>query len=53
MYKAVFEDDEFEIIDADNDKEAIEESYKCESEHGIVFNVFEIDENFDEVRTVF
>lgn len=53
MYKAVYEDEEFEIILADNDREAKEEAYKYESKHGIIFNLFEIDENYDEVRTLY
>ena len=53
MYKAVYEDEEFEIIFADNDNEAIKEADTYEKQHGIVFNLFEIDENYDEVRTVY
>lgn len=53
MYKAVYEDEEFEIFNADNDDEAIGEAGYFECYHGIVFNVFEIDENYDEVRTVY
>ena len=53
MYKAIYEDEEFEIIYADNDNEAMKEADKYESEHGIVFNLFEIDEDYDEVRTVY
>ena len=53
MYKAVYEDEEFEVIYADNDREAMKEADKYESEHGIVFNLFEIDENYEEVRTVY
>ena len=33
--------------------EAMKEADKYESEHGIVFNLFEIDENYDEVRRVY
>ena len=53
MYKAIYEDEEFEIIYADNDNEAMKEADKYESEHGIVFNLFEIDEDYDEVRRVY
>lgn len=52
-YKAVFEDGEFEIIFAKNDREAFEEAQELENEHGIVFDIFEIDENYNEIRTVF
>lgn len=53
MYKADYADDNFEVIYADNDKEAMKEAEKYESEHGIVFNVFEIDEEYNEVRTIY
>ena len=53
MYKAVYEDEEFEIIYADNDNEAMKKADRYESEHGIVFNLFEIYENYDEIRTVY
>lgn len=53
MYEALYEDEEFEIIYADNDNEAMKEANKYESKHGIVFNLFEIDDNYDEIRTVY
>lgn len=53
MYKAEYEDENFEMILADNDNEAMKEAGRYESEHGIVFNLFEIDENYDEIRTVY
>lgn len=53
MYKAIYEDEEFEIFYADTDKEAMKQADTYESEHGIVFNLFEIDENYEEVRTVY
>ena len=53
MYKAVYEDEEFEIINADTDHEARKEADTYEDEHGIVFNIYEIDENYNEIRTVY
>ena len=53
MYKAEYEDEEFEIIYADNDNEAMKEANKYENQHGIVFNLFEIDDDYDEIRTVY
>lgn len=53
MYKAEYEDEDFEIIYADNDNEAMKEAESYEDEHGIVFNLFEIDENYNEIRTVY
>lgn len=52
-YRAEFEDDNFEMILADNDREATEQAYDLEEEHGIVFNLFLLDDNDNEVRTVF
>lgn len=53
MYKAEYEDEEFEIIYADNDNEAMKEADEYENEHGIVFNLSEIDDNYDEIRMVY
>ena len=53
MYKAEYEDEEFEIIYANNDNEAMKEADVFESVHGIVFVLFEIDENYDEIRTIY
>ena len=53
MYEALYEDEEFEIIYADNDNEAMKEAYKYESQHGIVFSLFEINYNYYEIRTVY
>lgn len=53
MYKAEYEDESFEIIDVDNDSEALEEAETYEEEHGIIFNLYEIDENYNELRTVY
>ena len=53
MYKALYENEEFEIIYEGNDNEAMKDAEKYEEEHGMVFNIFEIDENYDEIRTVY
>ena len=52
-YKAEFEDEEFELFFAKNDDEAMKTAYSLEEEHGTLFNVFEINENYDEIRTIF
>lgn len=52
-YKVNYADENFEIVYADNDREAWEEAEKYEDEHGNIFDIFEIDENYNEVRTVF
>jgi len=51
-YKVEFEDGEFEIITTTEEK-AFEEACEYEEEHGTVFNIFEIDENYEEVKTIF
>lgn len=52
QYKAEYADENFEIFYADNDSQAIENAVDYEKEHGIVFNLFEINENYDEVRMI-
>ena len=52
-YKVNYADDNFEIVYADNDREAWEEAEKYTEDHGIIFDIFEIDENYEEIRTVF
>ena len=53
MYKAEYADEEFEIICADNDNEALEEANRYEEIHGIMFNLFEIDSDYNETRTIY
>ena len=52
-YKAEYEDDRFEMILADSDEEAFQQAYDNEDEFGTLFNVFALDENDNEIRTVF
>lgn len=52
-YRAEFEDDNFEMILADNDNEAFETAKEMEEEKGTLFNVFLVDDDYNEVRTVF
>lgn len=52
-YKAEYEDDRFEMILADNDQEAFEKAYENEEEFGTLFNVFLLDENDNEIATIF
>jgi len=53
-YKAEYKDGNFENITADTDSEALTEAWNKQNkkEHGILFNLFEIDENYDEIRTI-
>ncbi|WP_195510159.1 hypothetical protein [Clostridium tyrobutyricum] len=52
-YKAEFEDEEIEIFDADNHEKAVQEAYKFEKEHGTVFNLFLLNDKYDEIDRVF
>ena len=52
-YKAVFADDNMEIIMADSNRKAIKQAREYESEHGELFNVFILDENYYELETIF
>lgn len=54
IYKAEYEDEEMEVFSyCDNDEEAMKEAESYEKEHGIVFNLFELDENYDVIRTIY
>jgi hypothetical protein len=52
-YKAEYEDDNIEVFDAENDREAIREAEKYEDEHGITFNIYLVDENYDHIKTIY
>jgi len=53
-YKAEYEDEEMEVFSyCDSDEEAMEEAESYEKEHGIVFNLFELHENNNVIRTVY
>lgn len=51
-YKADYEDENFEVISAESDIEAFEIAKSYEDEHGCLFNLFEVDDNYDEIREV-
>lgn len=54
IYKAEYADDEIEVFSyCDNDCEAMKEAEMYESEHGTLFNLFEVDEDYNEIRTVY
>ena len=52
-YRAEFEDDNFEMILADNDNEAFEKAQEMEGEFGTLFNLFLLDDNDNEISTIF
>ena len=54
IYKADYADGELEVFSyCDTDEEAMQEAESYEDIHGIVFNLFELDEDFNEIRTVY
>ena len=50
MYRVVLEDDEFEIINAESDDEAI--CFALDN-YDFLYNVELLDDNFDYVKTVY
>lgn len=53
-YKAEYEDDEIEVFSyCSTDDEALDEAFSFEDEHGALFNLFELDSDYNEIRTVF
>lgn len=54
MYKAEYADENMEVFSyCDNDEEAMKEAESYENEHGMLFNLFELDENYEVIRTVY
>lgn len=53
-YKAEYQDGNFENITSNTDFEALQEANnkRNKKEHGLLFNLFEIDENYNELRTI-
>jgi len=47
MFMAEFADGNFEIITADSESKAYDQAWKYEKEHGILFDLYEIDDNYD------
>lgn len=52
-YQAEFEDNEIEVFDAESNEEAITEAFKMEKDHGNLFNVTLLDDDYEEVETIF
>ena len=53
IYKAEYEDGEFEVIISDNDTSAMSEAESYEDKHGTLFNLFEVNADYEKIRTVF
>ena len=53
IYKAESADENFEIFSyCNSDAEAMSEAEKCKTEHGALFGLFEVDEDYNEIRTI-
>ena len=53
-YKAEFENDEFEMILADSDEDALRQAFDIVDERrDTLFDLFEVDEDYNEIRTIF
>ncbi len=52
IYKAIYADDNFEILMEKNDEEAFREAEIREGEHGQLFNLYQLNTNHEEIRTV-
>ena len=50
-YRAEIEDDNFEIILADSEEDAIKQYFELGDEHDL-FNLIELDADYNEVRTI-
>lgn len=53
-YRAEYADGELEVFGyCDTDDEAMKEAWEGEKEHGTLFNLFELDADYNEKRTVY
>lgn len=54
LYQAVYSDENMEIFSSfGDDNDVLNEAKFYESEHGFLFNLFELDENYNEIRCIF
>ena len=54
LYKAVYADEDMEIFCSScDDDEVFFEAKSYETDHGILFDLFEIDEHYEEIRSIF
>lgn len=53
MYKAIYADEDvMEIIHAETNDEAMREAWGYEIEHGTLFNLYLIDDDYNEIETI-
>ncbi len=51
-YRADYADEEFEIIGASNDNDALKIAYELEKNHGVLFNLTMLDDEYDDIKTI-
>lgn len=51
-YKAEYADEEMECFQSENESDALGEAWSMEREHGILFNLFELDEDYNEIKAI-
>ena len=52
-YRAEYEDENYQMILADDDNQALEIALDDETDFGMLFNLFLLDENDNEIATIF
>jgi hypothetical protein len=52
IYKAEYEDENIEIFNSDSDCKALQEAWSYEKYHGTLFNLFVINDDYEEIETV-
>jgi len=54
LYRAEYEDDNFEFINAKSDSDALNEAWgtELEEQHGSLFNLFLLDKNDEVIKTI-
>lgn len=53
IYRADYADEEFEILNAASDEIALEEAFRLESVHGILFDLNLLDDEYFELKTIY
>lgn len=51
IYRAEIEDDNFEIIRAEDEQDAINQYFNLQEEHKL-FNLVELDKDYNEIKTI-
>lgn len=52
LYQAEYEDDNIEVFSAEDDDDACFEAWDMEEEHGSLLDLFEVNGDYEKIRTV-